>query len=141
MPAKTRRYGQDTKVTVGASRDEIERLLRRTGASQIYAGTDTDKKRIVLGFKHEGRHVKIQVSTDRPTRRCDEEQIEREAWRCLLLLLKAKLEMIAMGATSFEQEFLANILLPDGSTVGDEVLPRVAEAYETGTMPAGLLGA
>lgn len=141
MADKVRRYAQDTKVPVGISRDEIERLLRKAGAGQIYAGTDTDDKRIVLGFKLEGRHFKITTSTNRPTRRCDVDQLEREAWRSLLLRLKAKLESVADGSSSAEEEFLAHLLLPDGSTVGDQVLPKVAAVYDTGVMPAGFLGA
>lgn len=141
MADKTRRYAQDTKVSVGVSRDEIERLLRRAGAGQVYAGTDSDTKRIVLGFKLDGRHFKITTSTDRPTRRCDDQQLEREAWRCLLLRLKAKLESVADGSSTAAEEFLAHLLLPDGSTVGEQVLPKVAEAYATATMPVGFLGA
>lgn len=140
MALKHRRYAQDTKVPAGVTKDDIERRLRKAGASQIYSGYDEDQKRITLGFRIDGRHYKLTSSTDRPTRRCDEQQIEREAWRVLLLLLTAKLEVIAAGGTTFEQEFLANLLLPDGSTVADDVLPKVAEAYATGSMPH-LLGA
>jgi len=140
MGIKSRRYAQDTKVPAGITKDEIEKLLRKGGASNIYSGFDEDRKLITLGFRIDGRHYKLTSSTDRPTRRCDEQQIEREAWRVLLLLLKAKLEVIAAGGTTFESEFLANLLLPDGSTVGEDVLPKVAIAYETSIMP-NLLGA
>jgi hypothetical protein len=33
-----------------------------------------------------------------------------------------------------EQEFLAHILLPDGSTVGEQVAPGIAFAYESRSM-------
>ena len=145
MALKQRRYAQDTRVPAGVTKDEIERRLRKAGATQIYSGYDEDRKQITLGFRigstaADGRHYKLTSSTDRPTRRCDEQQIEREAWRVLLLLLTAKLEVIAAGGTTFEQEFLANLLLPDGSTVADDVLPKVAEAYSSGAMRP-LLGA
>jgi hypothetical protein len=42
---------------------------------------------------------------------------------------------VEIGLWSFEQAFMANIMLPDGSTVADAVLPRVAEAYETAQVP------
>lgn len=140
MAVKVRRYAQDTKVPVGITKDEIERLLRKTGATQIYSGFDETSKQITLGWRLDARNYKLTSSTDRPTRRCDEQQIGREAWRVLLLLLKAKLEVIAAGGTTFESEFLANLLLPDGSTVAEDVLPKVAEAYATAVMPS-LLGA
>lgn len=140
MANKVRRYAQDTKVPAGVSKDEIERLLRRHGATNIYSGFDEDRKLIQLGFRLDGRMYKLNSSTDRPTRRCDEDQIAREAWRVLKLLVTGKLEVVASGGSTFEAEFLANLLLPDGRTVGDDVLPKVAEMYESGGMP-NLLGA
>lgn len=135
MGLKVRRYAQDTRVSSGISKEQIERELRRAGASNIFSGYDDDRKLITLGFRLELRCYKISCSTDRPTRRCEPEQLEREAWRVLLLMTKAKLEGIAQGITTFEQEFMASLLLPDGSTVADDVLPKVAEAYATSDMP------
>ena len=133
--AKIRRYAQDTKVAVGMSQQELRGLLRKAGAAQVYMGDDLDGKRIVVGFKLAERHFKITASTDRPSRRCDQEQLEREGWRALLLIVKAKLEVVAMGHSTVETEFLANLVLPSGATVGDDVLPKVAAAYEHGDMP------
>jgi hypothetical protein len=135
MAHKVRRYAQDTKVRAGVSKDEIERALRRAGAANIFSGYDDDRKMITLGWRIDGRCYKLAASTDRPTRRCEPEQLEREAWRVLLLMTKAKLEAIAQGITSFEAEFMASLLLPNGSTVAEDVLPKVAEAYETANMP------
>lgn len=141
MPGrKVRRYAQDTNVPAGVSKDAIETRLRKHGASNIFSGFDEDRKQITLGFRLDGRVYKLTSSTDRPTRRCDDTQLIREAWRVLLLLVTAKLEVIAAGGTTFEAEFLGALLLPDGSTVADDVLPKVAEAYATGQMRP-LLGA
>ena len=60
-------------------------------------------------------------------------------WRALLLLCKAKLELVASGHSNFEREFLADILLPNGETVADAMVPRLELAYRDGTMPL-LLG-
>ena len=35
------------------------------------------------------------------------------------LVIKAKLEAVEAGVTTFEQEFLANMVLPDKTTVSD----------------------
>lgn len=136
MPQKIRRYAQDTRVSVGDSRTELEQLLRKAGAAQTIMGGDSDRSMIMVGFTLEGRQFRIQASTDRPSRRCDSAQLEREAWRALVLIVKAKLEVVAMGSSTVEQEFLANLVLPSGQTVGDDVLPKIAHAYQTGTMPA-----
>ena len=68
------------------------------------------------------------------------EQACRQRWRALPLIIKAKLEAVESGITTLESEFLANIVLPDGGTVGQWLTPQVAEAYATGRMPP-MLGA
>lgn len=135
MPAKVRRYAQDTKVDVGASKAELTTILRRAGAGQMLMGDDAERRLILLGFSLGGRQYRLSASTERPSRRCDAEQLEREAWRALVLIVKAKLEVVAMGQSSVEEEFLANLVLPSGDTVGSDVLPKIKQAYETGVMP------
>lgn len=39
-----------------------------------------------------------------------------------------------------ENEFLANIVLPDNSSVGEWMLPQIDAAYRNNTMPALLPG-
>lgn len=58
----------------------------------------------------------------------------------LALVIKAKLEAVAAGITSFEDEFLAHIMLPSGGTVGEWARPQLEVAYSTGAMPALLPG-
>lgn len=67
------------------------------------------------------------------------EQENRRRWRCLALVIKAKLEAVESGITTLEQEFLAHIVLPNGKTVSEEMVPQIAHAYSTGKMPP-LLG-
>lgn len=63
------------------------------------------------------------------------EQAVRQKWRALSLVVKAKLEAVESGITTFEEEFLAHIVLPNGQRVGAWMIPQVTEAYELGTMP------
>jgi hypothetical protein len=63
------------------------------------------------------------------------EQACRQRWRALALVVKAKLEAVECGISTFEEEFLAWMMLPDGSTVGDRMLPQLETAYRTGQMP------
>jgi len=50
-------------------------------------------------------------------------------------VIKAKLEAVEAGIAVFEDEFMANIVLPNGSTVSQFMLPQIAQAYESGNMP------
>jgi hypothetical protein len=63
------------------------------------------------------------------------DQAVRQRWRALALVIKAKLEAVAAGITTIEDEFLAHIMLPDGSTVGEYTAPGLQLAYEHGEMP------
>lgn len=145
------RYASGTEVGADRSRAEIERTLSRYGASQFMYGWD--EHRAVLGFVADGRQVRFvlplpdrddrefhRTPTGRPRAKTSAaaayEQAVRQRWRALALVIKAKLEAVETGIVAFEQEFLAHLVLPDGSTVGDAVAPRLAEAYDSGTTPA-----
>jgi hypothetical protein len=59
----------------------------------------------------------------------------RQRWRALALVIKAKLEAVEAGITIFEEEFLAHIVLPDGRTAGEYMVPQIEESYRTKQMP------
>lgn len=60
------------------------------------------------------------------------DQAVRSRWRALVLVIKAKLEAVATGIVTFEEEFLAHVVLPSGDTVGRWVEPQLAEVYDRG---------
>ena len=124
----TRRYAEGTKVPVGQSRAELERVLERYGAQAFAYGVDVE--RAVIQFRAHGRHVRF----DLPLADLDEREIRRR-WRALVLVVKSKLEAVETGIVTFEEEFLAHIVLPDGSKVADWMAPQLEEAYESGRMP------
>jgi len=150
------KYAAATTVSVEKSRAEIEALLRKHGASAFFSATDDQKGSAMIGFRLgdrmyrlEVRHPKIEQAPkartwrETPQQRDARlrkwlEQEERRRWRAQLLLIKAKLEMIASGETTVEREFLADMLTPNGQTVGQRVFAQLA-AYPSGVdMP--LLG-
>lgn len=65
------------------------------------------------------------------------EQACRQRWRALALAIKAKLEAVECGITTFEEEFMAHLVVPGqgGKTVGELMLARIDHAYETGKAP------
>lgn len=148
-----RRYAEGTTVPVERSRAELERILRKAGATGFVSAWDEDQGVARLIFRLEGKMIRLEVwdpdpaaftktSNGRRRKPADiEAAVEKELmrkWRAQVLLVKAKLEMIASGETSIEREFLADMLLPNGQTLGQEMIPRLAEAYETGKMSTSL---
>jgi hypothetical protein len=149
------RYAERTEVSSDRSRAEIERTLRRYGASAFAYGWD--HQRATIAFEMAGRRILFRLPMPDPTAKeftrtptgkprspsaaeVAYEQAVRQRWRALALVIKAKLEAVAAGITTVEQEFLAHIQLPDGSTVGEWAAPQLALTYERGSMPALMPG-
>lgn len=149
-------FASETTVTSEKSRMEIEATLRRYGADSF--GYMSDPGRAMVAFAAHNRRIRFEIklpqfdddefkwtSHKSRQRRSPEaqkkahEQGVRQRWRALALVVKAKLEAVDAGISTFEEEFMAHIVLPDGSTMADKALPYIAEAYASGkTVP--LLG-
>jgi len=142
-------YAKGTEVSVAKSQAEIQNIIMRYGATTFMFGQSLDGASIA--FEAKGRRVQFFLPLPkkderrflvdgRNYRRTPEkqhiawEQACREKWRSLCLCIKAKLEAVDAGITTFEDEFMAHIVMPDGLTVGQHIRPRIADAYESGTM-------
>ena len=152
--AEPRKYAEGTDVSVARSRAELEALLQKHGATSV--GILRDDSGVLVVFEMKGRRIKQTIVNPDPEdfkltpgieRRRTAEQVRaamdnelRRRWRALMLILKAKLELVASGGSSFEVEFLASTMLPNGDTVADAMLPRIEQAYKTNTMPPLMLG-
>ncbi len=155
-------YARDTTVTVERSRMEIELILKRYGAAAfaymydvgkamiafecrgrrvrfVLKMPDPDAKEFSNKFrKSNGRQVIVRKLTDQQRENAVQKEIQRR-WRALCLCIKGKLESVESQIETFDHAFLANIVLPDGKTVGEWADHQVAIAYERNTMPALLL--
>lgn len=134
-----RRYAEGTSVPVDKSKQEIEATLKRYGADQFMLGWEGEKK-AMIGFRCQGRFVKFILSMPDVKSDAKRESEWRRRWRCLNIAIKAKLDVVESGISTFEDEFLSYIQLPNNTTVGQFMLPQIAESYKTGNMPKSLLG-
>lgn len=134
-----RLYAHDTRVPVAQSRAEIEKLLERHKAKQYGTAVDYDLLQARVQFRLHDRIVRFVIGLPDPARLGKGtrlEQAERQRWRALLLVIKAKLESVENTIETFEQAFLANIVLPNDKTVAEVVAPAIAGAYKDGKMRA-----
>lgn len=133
-------YAEKTQVPVSRTRAEIEQLLERAQAKQYGTAVDYDLLTARVQFKLHDRIVRFTVALpDRqklgPLRF---ERAERQRWRALLLVLKAKLESVESQIETFEQAFLSQVVMPNDKTVAEIIAPQIAEGYKTGRMPKAL---
>ena len=144
------RYAAQTDVSVDRSRAEIERLITRYGATST-AFMNAPGRALIM-FEANDRRVVFELPLPEqtseefkktPTGRTKKnpqahyaawEQACRQRWRSLALVIKAKLEAVESGITTFEDEFLSHIILPDGITVGKHIKPTIAAWYAGGKM-------
>jgi hypothetical protein len=118
---KPKPYAAGTTVEVGRTQAEIERLARRYGAESFASGWAKDSA--TLSFAMRGRMVRFRVELPRDRRKTekDHRREERRRWRCLLLAIKAKLEVVETGIASFDEEFLAHVVMADDLTIWERV--------------------
>lgn len=151
-------YAKKTEVSVEQTEAEIKKLLKKHKATAIVTGTDSRQAMVmceIAGWRlrfsipapDPADYQKQKINQHSTTRRTPAQieaavdQAWRAKWRLLLLLLKAKLELIESGATVIEQEFLAYIVLPNNQTAGEWLEPQLQSAYRSGKMPPFLPGA
>lgn len=141
-------YAKNTNVSSELSRLEIEKILIKYGADNFAYATSSGKA--LIAFTMHDRQVrfllplpKIEEFKLTPTGRertvnsqfTEWEQACRQRWRALKLVIQAKLEAVECGISVFEDEFMANIILPGGQTVSEFMIPQIKQAYESGTVP------
>ncbi len=148
-------YAEGTSVSPEKSRMEIETTLRRYGANAF--GYVSDDARSAVQFSFKGRSIRILIAKAdasklqrsyygrlRAATPAEKEKWQydesRRQWRALLLVIKAKLEAVESKIATFDDEFMAYVVMPNGQTMGEWMRPQLDEAIKNGRMPQLLLG-
>ncbi|MGE0768969.1 MAG: hypothetical protein AB7L90_21205 [Hyphomicrobiaceae bacterium] len=142
------KFAEGTKVATDKSRVELEGLLQRYGADST--AVFNSRGEAAVAFEMRGRRILFRLKMPdqddarfthrqggfrgKEARSADGartawEQACRERWRALVLAVKAKLVSVEEGVETFEEAFMAHVVMPDGRTVSEHVKPRIAQAY------------
>lgn len=138
------KYAADTSVPIDRSRGEIEAMLSRRGATAFGYGQEGGRAAIMFRLPTCSVRIELKlpaakefaVSDGGRTRKQTAQQQAwaqacRARWRALALVIKAKLVAVDAGITTVEEEFQANLVLPDGRRVGDVVAAEYRLAVES----------
>jgi hypothetical protein len=137
---QARRFASATEVAISKSKAAIEALLVRHGARDFASGWNATHDTLQFTMKNQTIRFVLprvnekdyRVSPAGRTRRPQAltkaiEQANKQRWRALLLVLRAKIEAVEAGIAIFEQEFLAFVVQPNGMTIGDVLVPMLAD--------------
>ncbi len=148
------KFATETTVSVEKSLAEIRTLLKRYEAGKF--GYIEEDDRVGIGFEMQNRRVRfVMPLPDRADLRVIHgsqygaygrersssevetayERAVRSRWRGLVLTIKAKLESVEVGIESFDEAFMAQLVLPSGETMAEWAAPQIKVAYEQGVMP------
>lgn len=138
-------YASETEVPIERSKAQIEGLLIKYGAEGYHTGwqaaTTDDPGWDAIEFLWKGKQIRFRLPRPTASDRAfvDKygmrlggtklqkamDQKNRQRWRVLYLVVKAKLEAVEAGIAIFEEEFLSFIVTASGKTVGEVLLPRL----------------
>ena len=137
---------------------EIEEMVMRYGAKSFAAGLEVGRAMVVFDINNRRLRFVLPLPDQTSTeftrkKRYDKivdcapeetikkwEQACRQRWCALLLVIKAKLEAVESGISTFDHEFLANIVQKNGMTIGEAWLPKLQGIIDSSKMPPLLPG-
>lgn len=128
MPIK--KYADGTSVPVEKSQMEVQRVLKKHGATKFVSSWD--EQSAVLMFVCKDRMIRFSIPLPTPENsglspagyRRSQSQIQiyvdaetRRLWRATLMCIKAKLEAVESHIETFDEAFLSHIVTDDKRTV------------------------
>jgi len=147
-------FAENTSVSVERSKAELDTLLGKAGANSRGIVSDDQQGQAIVAFALGGGKYRLSVPLPKPsdfpksgdaprgwhgwaeTKRAQWryrqwEQASRQRWRALILVVKSKLEIVRLGLSSAQREFMADLVLSNGQTVsemmatpGNRLLPQ-----------------
>ena len=129
---------ETTTVPVSDSQAAIKKLVMGNGGS----GVSFICKPPMEGFEAlmpiDGVEYRIRIVASVPSKAADPASHGRRIWRVLFYHLKSVFEASRSGVMEFRELMLPYIVVKDGHTIGEHLLPNLAKAVESD--PRRLLG-
>lgn len=147
------KYADRTDVPVSRSKQEIEELMTRFGCVRF--ASISEPQRAAIMFEYHDFRYRVMLPLPHPRdhtrdksgygmtvlqQKASLDAETRRRWRSLLLVLKSKLVAVEDGISTMEEEFLANLVLPSGETIGERIVPEARRVATTGDLPPLLPG-
>jgi len=142
-------YAENTTVPIEKSLSEIVMMIKKAGGVRIAQMEDVDALAVQFFMSERMLRFRVPLPTadtlskhdngnnryleiPKATRQKKADAIRRQRARALLLVIKAKLESVESGVETFDEAFLPNIVMSDGSTIWERVAEPLALEYQSG---------
>ena len=156
----TNMYAEDTTVPVTKTVEEIDRLLASKGARSFATGSDREAGTAYVACRVNDRALLFRLQLPMPSdfamkpsratwrpptprKRAEVDKLFERAcrsrWRALLLAIKSKFVAIESGVETFDEAFLAALMVRDESGVSrrmGDLAVRLIEASQAKGPPA-----
>lgn len=129
-----KRHAAQTTVSVGKSRDQIDRLLREWECDGVRWTDHFSQGKSILEFTWTPLQSKTTFMARFEILDPDEKNLEqgrRRIYRVLRIFLVGQFNAVAEGLVSLEEVFLSHIVGPNGQTIAQQLLPRMSELVES----------
>lgn len=141
------KYAITTKISAEQTLSDIQKLLTKYQAVKFGFIQDVASSHVAFEMKNRQIRFILPMPTSEEfkkdnrgyTRNATQidtvyKQEIRSRWRALLLSIKAKLESVETGIETFDEAFMAHIVLPSGKTMSEWATPQIEQSYNTGKM-------
>lgn len=113
-----------TKVSVPNTQSDIRKLLQKHKAKGIQFEEEWEKKTICVRFLYEIKQKLFVIRIRAKISSLGEHgQMERAVWRAVFWAIKSRMESIDFGIETFEEAFMAHIILEGDVTLADKIIP------------------
>ena len=133
-------FAEGTTVSAAKSKMEIEELVMKRAGRDAEFSSGQGAGVAAIQFRTQNRRVRFTIP--RPTEAAAAKKAKRKnswqapikeriaewidgetrrRWRCLLLAIKSKFEVVDTGIETFDEAFLANIVSAGGQTVYEKI--------------------
>ena len=120
-------YVRGASLSSSAFQAEIQQMLAGCGAREFRIASEHGKA--TVSFSLGDRRFRFVLSHLGSRESSSSQETARQGWRQLSVLIRAKLEAVASGIVTFDEEFLAYMVMPGGATVFQASAPAITNAY------------
>jgi len=120
------------------SQAQIRALLEKKGANRFMFMEEPDKATVMFFLDKLLIKIMLPYPDDRFSASA-RDRLVRSRWRVLLMMLRMRFEAAEAKISTIEEQFIGDIVTPDGATTYEWLRPQITRMVMDGRMPKTML--